>query len=224
MSPVQQTYELMTDEVGKFLASEDFHRSGTCFRRRLPDVPVRWSICFQKSRGSTAEHISFTANVAVEWKRRPAWYEDSEPLSAWYGGAGDRIGFFTSKKNDTWWTIERGTSAELLSNQFNAVLSSCVLPFLKRFQTEKDIENYLRAYADGKMRWNYGHAITMLAFDLQDKKGRLEIEKRIKKIRLLGRIHRAPRALTDAKIQRVLKAHGYDEPLPKYAPWWKFWA
>jgi len=214
----------MTEEVGIFLASEGFQRSGTCFRKRLPGVPVRWRICFQKRRSSTVECISFTAEVVVEWKRRPAWYEDFEPQSTWYGGAGGRIGLLMPEKNDVWWIVESETTVESLSAEFNAVLSSCVLPFFKRFQSEKDIENYLRGYADGKMRWNYGHTITMLEFDLQDKKAKLEINKRIKRIRFLGRIHFAPQALTDAKIQRVLNAYGYGEPLPQSASWWKFWA
>src|SRR5437763_1239474 len=163
MSPVQEKYEFVVQEAERFLAPEGFHRSKACLRKCQSHAEVRWSLCFEKSRRSTAEHIQFTADVSVQWKRRPAWYEDLEPHTAWYGGAGDRIGFLTPKKNDAWWDIDSGTSAELLSDQFNAVLASCVLPFFRRFQTEQEIESYYRTAAEGELRWNYCHQITMLA-------------------------------------------------------------
>ena len=155
MSPVQEKYEFVIQEAERFLAPEGFHRSKACLRKCQSHADVRWSLCFEKSRRSTAEHIQFTANVSVEWKRRPPWYEDLEPHTAWYGGAGDRIGFLTPKKNDAWWDIDSGTSDELLSDQFNAVLASCVLPFFRRFQTEQEIESYYRTAAEGELRANF---------------------------------------------------------------------
>ncbi len=224
MSPVQQKYEFIMEEAGKFLASEGFRRAGRCFHKLFPSKAVRWSICSQRSRYSTGEKIKFTFEVAAEWKRRPASCEDWEPKSTWYTGVGNRIGYLMPKKEDTWWGIDDGTSAEFLGDQINAVLSSCVLPFLRRFRTEQNIVDHLRACEKDTMRRNYPHAITMLEFDLRDKKERAEIERRISRVRLLGRFQLVDRTVTEATIQRVLKAYGYSDPLPPIAPWWKLWA
>jgi Domain of unknown function (DUF4304) len=224
MSPVQQKYEIIVEEAGKFLASEEFRRAGRCFHKLLPPEAVRWSICFQKSRYSTAEKIKFTLEVAAEWKRRPASCEDWEPQSTWYTGIGSRIGYLMPKKEDTWWDIDEGTPAEFLSHQINAVLSSCVLPFFREFLTEQSIVDHLKACERDTMRRNYPHAITMLEFDLLEKKERVEIERRIRRIRFLGRIQLVNRGVTEATIQRVLTAYGYSGSLPAIAPWWKLWA
>jgi hypothetical protein len=74
------------------------------------------------------------------------------------------------------------------------------------------------------MRRNYPHAITMLEFDLLEKRQKSEIEKRISRIRFLGKMHLADKAVIDAVILRVLKAYGYDGGLPPEEPWWKLWA
>jgi hypothetical protein len=224
MSPVQQKYEFIMEEAAKFLASEDFRLTGRCFHKLSPPKTVRWSICFQKSRYSSAEKIKFTFEVAAEWKRRPASSEDWEPQSTWYTGIGSRIGYLMPKKEDMWWSIDDGTPAQFLSDQINAVISSCVLPFLREFQTEQSIVDHLKAREKDTMRRNYPHAITMLEFDLLDKKERAEIDRRIRRIRFLGRIQLVNRAVTEAKIQRVLKAYGYSDPLPAIVPWWKLWA
>src|SRR5882724_9454508 len=145
MSPVQEKYELMLKRVEEALAPEGFRKSGRCFRKRLPNAEVRWSICFQKSRHSSSDAIAFTFEVGVEWKKRPAWYEDDVPLETWYGGAGDRIGQLMPRKNDNWWEIVDGTSAEVLSAQIDEVLISYALPFLKQFETEQSLDAYHRA-------------------------------------------------------------------------------
>src|SRR5262245_43167734 len=126
MSPVQEKFEFVMEQAEKFLAPEGFRRSGKYLRKSLPEGGVRWSLWSQKSRPSTAQAISFTFWVALSGKRRPADCEDDVPHSTWYSGAGGRIGYLMPKKEDTWWDIEEGTSAEFLSDQFNAVLSSCV--------------------------------------------------------------------------------------------------
>ena len=223
MSPVQQKYEFIMDAVGEFLAVEGFTRSERCFHKLLPSAAVRWTLCSQKSRYSTSDKIKFTFEVAAEWKRRPASSEDWEACSTWYTGVGSRIGYLMPEKEDTWWSIDEVTSADSLRDQINAVLSSCVVPFLREFQTEQSIVDYLRARENDTMSRNYPHAITMLEFDLLDKKEKSEIEKRIKRIRLLGRVQFVARAVTEAKIQRVLNAYGYSDPLPPIAPWWKLW-
>lgn len=223
MSPVQQKYEFILEQAEKFLASQGFHRSERCFRKPLQKTEVRWSVCFQKSRHSTANNIKFTAETAAEWKRRPASCEEWEPKSTWYPGVSCRIGYLMPKKEDTWWNIDQGISAEFLSDQINAVLSSCVLPFFRQFQTEQNITDYLEARENDTMRRNYPHAITMLEFDLIDKKEKSEIEKRIRRIRFLGKIQFVDKAVTEATLQRVLKAYGNTDPLPGNAPWWKLW-
>lgn len=223
MSPVQQKYEFILDEAAKFLASEDFHRSDRCLRKRLPNGEVRWSICFQKHRRSTADDISFTADISADLKRRSVYW-DPQPRTTWYVGMGDRIGHLMPKKEDTWWDIDPRTSAEFLSDQINAVLSSSVLPFLRQFQTEQNIRDYLRAQENDEMRRNYPHAFTVLELDLLEKKEKSEIEKRIHRIRFLGKIHLMDKKVVDATIERVLKAYGYNDPLPARTPWWKFWA
>jgi hypothetical protein len=211
------------DQAEHFLAQEAFRRSGTYLRRLLTNGQVRWSIWPVKHRRSTKDEISFTFEVAVEWKRRPIEWPDI-PQATWYTGVGQRIGFLMPKKEDTWWDINENTSAELLSDQFNAVLSKCVLPFLQKLCTEQDIRDYLKAAADHEMKRNYHHTITMLCFDLEEKKPLSEIRKRINRIRFLGKIHLMDKAVTETEIQRVLKTYGYTDPVPTVAPWWKLWA
>ena len=129
------------------------------------------------------------------------------------------------KKEDTWWDIDESTPAEFLSDQFNAVLGSCVLPFLRRFQTEQNIRDYLKSLT-GEMRLNYPHALTMLEFDLEEKKPAVEIQERLKKIRFLGKIQFVKKEVVEERIQRVLKAYGYEEPKSASAgdkPWWRLW-
>jgi hypothetical protein len=92
------------------------------------------------------------------------------------------------------------------------------------FQTEQDIKEYLRAREKDTMRMNYPHAIDMLELDLLDKREQSAIEKRIRRIRFLGKMQLVNKAVTEATIQRVLKAHEYDGPIPAAAPWWKLWA
>jgi len=224
MPPAQEKHEFIMQEAATFLAPEGFRRSGRCFHKLLKEAGVRWTICSQKNRYSTAEEVSFTFNISTEWKRRPASSEDWEPQTTWYGGVGGRIGDFMPQKQDTWWTVNQTTSAKPVSDEVNAVLASCVLPFFRQFQTEQDIKNYLRACEKDTMRHNYPHAITMLEFDLQEKKGQADIERRIRRIRLLGKVSRVDKAVTEATLQRVLKAYGYSHPLPEPAPRWKFWA
>ncbi len=209
MSPVQEKFELVMQNIAEFLGSEGFRRSGRCFRKSLPERRVRWSVCSQKSRHSTAEEIDFTFNIAAEWKRRPADYEEWVPKTIWYNGVGDRIGYLMPKKEDTWWRLDEGTSAEFLSDQINAAFSCSVLPFLRQFPTEQAITQYLRAREHDTMRENYPHAITMLEFDLLEKKEKCEIEKRISRIRFLGKTSLVDKAVIEATIQRVLKAYGY---------------
>jgi hypothetical protein len=224
MSPVQEKLEFVMDQAAKFLAPEGFRRSGKYFRKPLPEGGVRWSIWSQKHRRSTADEIRFTFEAAAEWKKRLASYEDDVPRTAWYPGVGCRIGFLTPQQNDTWWEIDEKTSADFLSDQLNAVFASCVLPFLKRLQTEQDIKGHLRGLADGEMRRNYDHAITLLEFDLEEKKPASEIEERISRIRFLGRLHFLKGEVIETKIERVLKAYGYDQRLsskPEKKAWWK---
>jgi hypothetical protein len=208
MSPVQEKYEAMMQESDSLLTSEGFRRSGQNFRKRLPGGNVRWSICFQKSRSSTADEIKFTFWIHAEWKQRPAYYEDWEPQTTWYGGAGNRIGYFMPRKEDTWWDIDEETSALSLNTQINGILSSCALPFLKQFQSETDIKSYLRGISDSEMRLNYPHAICMLSFDLLENKEGNEIEKSISKVKYLGKINGVNVAVTEADIQRVLRKYG----------------
>jgi hypothetical protein len=206
MSLAQDHYEYVLQGVDTLLAAEGFRRSVRCFLKRLPAGGLRWSICFQKSRASTAESIKFTAEISAQWKRRPAHYEDYIPRTTWYGGAGNRIGYFMPKKEDTWWDIDGNTSASVLSAQINGVLVSGVLPFLRQFETEQDIVNHLRA-ASKEMRLNYIHAITMLELDLRENKKRSEIEERISKVRFLGKLNLVSKAVTEATIQRVLQPY-----------------
>jgi len=223
MSPVQEKFEFTMEEAAKLLAPQGFRRSGKYFRKLLPEGHVRWSVWSQKHRLSTADEISFTFEVAAEWKRRPVEWPDV-PQATWYAGVGQRIGFLTPKKEDTWWDIDENTSAEFLSDQFNAVLSTCVLPFFQKLRTEQDIKNYLKAAADNEMKRNYHHMIAMLGFDLEEKKSASEIQKRVNRIRFLGKIHLVDKAETEAAIQRVFKAYEYTEAIPAAGPWWKIWA
>ena len=208
MTPAQEKFELLMQEIEKFLASEGFRRSGKSFRKRMPDGNVRWSIESQRSQYTTAEQTKFTFWVHAEWKHRPAWYEDWEPKKSWYGGAGGRIGDLMPKKQDTWWEITDRTSIEFLSDQINAVFNSSALPFLRQFQTEQEIKNYLRACSNDSMRRNYPHALTMLAFDLLENKPPAEIEKSVDNIHRLGKIYRVDKTVVEEAIQRVLKTYG----------------
>lgn len=208
MTPAQEKFELLMQEIEKFLVTQGFRRSGKCFRKRMPDGKVRWSIESQRSQYATAEQTTFTFWVHAQWKHRPAWYEDLEPKESWYGGAGGRIGDLMPKKQDTWWEITDRTSIECLSDQINAVFNSSVLPFLRQFQTEQAIKDYLRACANTSMRKNYPHALTILAFDLLEKKSQLEIEKSVENVRHLGKIYFVDKAVVEAAIQRVLKTYG----------------
>ena len=203
----QEKFELLMQEIEKFLSTEGFRRSGKCFRKQMPDGKVLWNIEPQKSRYNTAEEVKFTFWVHAKWKHRPAWYQDWEPKSTWYGGTGGRIGDLMPQKQDTWWEITDGTSIEFLSDQINAVFNSSVLPFLQQFQTEQEIKNYLRACSNDSMRRNYPHALQMLAFDLLENKSKPEIEKSVENVRYLGKIYRVDKTVVEEAIQRVLKTY-----------------
>jgi hypothetical protein len=209
MSPVQEKYELILQRVDALLAPEGFKKSGRCFRKRLPQAEVRWSICFQKTRHSTAGEIDFTFEVRAESKERPPWCEDYVPRETWYGGAGRRIGHLMPKKDDAWWEIVDGTSAEVLSAQINEVLISYALPFLKQFQTEQHLSVYHRKLSDSpEWKRNYPVAIDALAYALFDKKDDAEVEKRINNVRHVGKINGADKTVIEATIERVLKTYG----------------
>ena len=223
MSPTQQKFEFLMERAGEFLAREGFSRTGKHFRKLLSGGQVRWSIWPQKHRLSAADEISFTFEVAAEWKRRPLAWEDT-PKATWYPGVGTRIGRLMPKKEDTWWDINEGTSEEFLSDQFNSVLSKCVLPFLQKLCTEQDIKDNLKAAANDEMRRNYHHTLTMLEFDLEEKKPAAEIEKRINRIRFLGKMHFMDKAIIEATIHRLLIAYGYTGPIPADKPWWRVWS
>jgi len=218
MSPVREKYEAMMQGIDTLLAAEGFRRSGQCFRKNLPEGGVRWSICAQKSRHSTRDFISFTFNVRAERKQRPAWYEDYVPHTTWYGGAGGRIGELMPEENDTWWDIDESTSVSSLSAQINGILSSYVLPFLKKFETEQQLDAYHRQLSDSReWRRNYPVAIDALAYDLVDKKDNAEIEKRINTVRHVGSINGVDKTVVEATIERVLKTYGPDKlPLQKH--------
>src|SRR5206468_1732754 len=99
-----------------------------------------------------------------------------------------RIGFFMPKAEDTWWEINEDTSSSLLSAEINAVIWSCALPFLRQFETENDIKNYLRGATSASMKLNYPHALQMLEFDLMEYKSKTEIDKAVNRARFLGKI------------------------------------
>jgi hypothetical protein len=204
MPNAQELYEEMLQEVDAFLASEGFKRSGKCFRRRLPDGEVRWSIELQKSRHNKENEVGFTFWIHAEWKHRPASYEDWEPRSTWYGGAGGRIGYILPEKEDTWWKITTGTSPHFIADQLKAVLSSSGLPFLRQFETESDIKKYLREQSSSSMKHNYPHALSMLNLDILENKPPSEIEDSIKNARRLGRMNGVHKDVIEDAIQRVL--------------------
>jgi len=198
MTPAQEKFELLMLEIDKFLSTEGFHRSGNHFLKLIPDNNVRWNIWPQRSKWTTAEQTKFTFEVYTEWKRRWARYEDWQPKATWYGVVGKRIGYLMPKKEDTWWELTEKTSIDFLSDQINGVMSSCVLPFLKQFQTEQDIKTFLRASPVD----NYITALAILELDLMEGKPSSEIEESIDKARRLGR--RTGQVL-EAGLQTVAK-------------------
>jgi len=208
MTPAQDKFELLNQEIDKFLSTEGFHRSGKHFIKQMPDKKVRWNIWSQRSKYTTAEQTEFTFEVYAEWKHRPARSEDWKPKTTWYGAVGNRIGCLMPKKEDTWWKLTEGTSVDFLSDQINGVMSSCVLPYLylKQFQTEEGIKNYFRALPID----NYFTAVSMLEFDLMEKKPSSEIEESINKARRLGRKSGVYKEVIEADVQRVLKAYGHN--------------
>lgn len=195
--------ELALNEIDIFLTAEGFKRSGVNFRKRLPNGHVRWSIIFQKNRYNTAIEGSFTFWVHAEWKHRPAWYRDYEPKSTWYGGTGGRIGDLLPGNQDTWWEYNEKTSPQALANEIKEILTAYALPFLRRFESDEDIKKYLRDIADGDMKRNYPHSLTMLNLDILDNKSAAEIEERIKRARYLGKLF-GGKELIEEDIQRVL--------------------
>ena len=199
MTPAQEKFELLMLEIDKFLSTEGFHRSGKHFLKRIPDNNVRWNIWSQRSKYTTAEQTKFTFEVYTEWKHRWARYEDWQPKATWYGVVGNRIGYLMPKKEDTWWELTEETSIGLLSDQIIGVMSSCVLPFLKQFQTEQDIRTFLRACPVD----NYITALTILELDLMEGKPSSEIEESIDRARRLGR---TTGQVLEAGLQTVVKA------------------
>ena len=199
MTPAQERFESLMEEIDKFLSTMGFRRSGKHFLKQMADRNVRWNIWPQKSKWNTAERAEFTFEVYTEWKHHWARCADWEPKAAWYGVVGNRIGYLMPKKQDTWWELKEGASIAFLSDQINAVMSSCVLPFLNRFQTEQDIKNYLRACPVN----SYIEALNILELDLMDGKRGAEIEESIRKARQLGRT--SGQAI-EAGIQTVVKA------------------
>jgi hypothetical protein len=192
-------------EVDAVLTAEGFRRSGQNFRKRLPEGKVRWSIEFQKSRHSTKDFVSFTFWIHAEWKHRPAWTEDWEPKTTWYGGAGDRIGNFLPRREDTWWDIDGDKSDSVLSEQMKSILRSHALPFLRQFETEKEIERHLRKAGEStEYKSNYPMSLTMLAFDIRDHRPVSEIEKRVERVRHLGRINGVSKDVVESTIQRIM--------------------
>jgi hypothetical protein len=200
MTPAQEKFELLTQEIDRFLLTQGFHRSGKHFLRGMPDKTVRWNIWSQRSKYTSAEQTKFTFNVWTEWKHLWARCEDWEVTKGtWHGVVGNRIGLLMPKKEDTWWELTEGTSIDFLSDQINGVMSTCVLPFLKRLQTEQDIKNYLRACPVD----NYITALAILELDLMDGKPGPEIEEGISRARRLGRT--SGQAIEDG-VQFVVKA------------------
>lgn len=204
MPTTQEIYEDVLQGVATMLTPEGFRRSKAEFRRRLSNGQVRWNISFQKSQYSTSEQSKFTVWVHAEWKHRPAYCEDLEPSTTWYGGAGDRIGYLMPQKQDTWWQFDKRTCPSLLSTEVNSVLWSCGLTFLRQFEAEEDIRDYLRSATEGEMKSNYLHSLTMLSFDVLESKPSVEIEKSIERVRQLGRRNGVKESVTDAAIQRLL--------------------
>lgn len=196
--------ELALSEIDIFLTAEGFKRSRSSFSKRLPDGKVRWNIELQKSRHNSEIEGSFTFWVHALWKHRPAWYKDWEPKSTWYGGAGGRIGDLLPGKQDTWWKYNEKTSPQSLAAEIREALTAHALPFLHRFESEENIKKYLRDVADGDMKRNYPHSLTMLNFDILDNKSTAEIEERINRCRYLGKICRVDKTVIDEDIQRVL--------------------
>lgn len=200
MTPAQEKFELLTQEIDKFLSTQGFHRSGKHFLKSLPDKTVRWNIWSQRSKWTTAEETRFTFEVYAEWKHRWARCEDWEiRKGTWHGVVGNRIGLLMPKKEDSWWDLAEGASVDFLSDQINGVMSSCALPFLKRLQTEQDIKNYLRACPVD----NYITALTILELDLMDGRPSSEIEESIDRARRLGRT--SGQVIEDG-VQFVVKA------------------
>jgi hypothetical protein len=183
MPTAQEQFELLTQEIDRHLATEGFHRSGKHFLKLMPDKKVRWNIWPQRSKWTTTEQTKFTFEVYAEWKHRWARCEDWEPKTTWYGVIGNRIGYLMPQKKDTWWELAERTSVDFLSDQINGVMSSCALPFLKQFQTEHDIKNYLRAMPVN----DYIHALAVLELDLMEKKSGSEIEEGVNRVRQLGK-------------------------------------
>jgi len=209
ISPTQEKYELMMQEVDGLLAAESFRRSGQNFRKRLSEGKVRWSVCFQKNRYSTRDNIGFTINISAEWKRRPAWYQEHMPQTAWYGGAGDRIGFLMPEKNDKWWEMDAETSVASLAAEIRAALQSYVLPFFRRFESEQTLESHTRQLmVSPDWKRNYPIAIESLAYGLVDRVDAAEIEKRVANVRRTGRMNLVSKDVIEATIQRVLKTYG----------------
>lgn len=204
MPNAKEIFESTLNELGHFLTTEGFRRSGNHFRKRLPNGEVRWSIESQKSRHNTQLEGSFTFWIHAEWKHRPASYEDWEPKQAWYGGAGGRIGDLLPRKEDTWWDIGEKTSPQLLAAQLKTVFAAYALPFLRQFETEEDIRKHLRNEANGSMRQNYPHALQMLNFDIRENKTSSEIEESVNTARRLGRTNGVYKEVIEADIQRVL--------------------
>jgi hypothetical protein len=183
MTPAQEKFESLMQEVGKFLSTEGFHRSGKSFLKPMPDKKVRWNIWPQRSKWNTAEECEFTFEVYAEWKHRWARCEDWETKTTWYGVVGNRIGSLMPQKQDAWWELKEGTSISFLSDRINGVMSSCALPFLKQFQTEPDVRNYLRACPVS----SYLEALNRLELDLMEGKRGSQIEGSIREARRLGR-------------------------------------
>jgi len=200
----QEKFELLMQEIGKFFSVEGFRRSGKHFLKLMPDKKLRWNIWPQKSKWNTAEQVEFTFEVYVEWKHRPARSEEWEPKTTWYGAVGNRIGRLMPKNEDTWWQLAEGTSIDFLGDQINGVMSLCVLPFLKQFQTEQEIKNYFRALPID----NYPIALSMLEFDLTEKKPDSVVEESINTARRLGKSSGVYREVIEADIQRIFKVAG----------------
>jgi len=116
------------------------------------------------------------------------------------------------KKEDTWWEIADETSAEVLSAEINEILISCVLPFLKQFQTEQHLDAYHKGLSDSpEWKRNFPVAIDALSYALRDKRDDSEVEKRINNVRHVGKINGVDKAVIEATIERVLKTYGPDK-------------
>jgi hypothetical protein len=158
-SPAQQAFDrLIRDHVAPLLKQHGYTKSNLNWRAKQKTEPFGWRVFnVQRSAYSSADRVSFTANVGVYWDDAPV--HAPRQLSAagpkeWECHVHQRLGYLCDSPGDFWWEIEEGrfssdTGPDILTpvlETFLPLLIDRALPWLQRRMTQRALQVYIRKF------------------------------------------------------------------------------